>query len=241
MFAVKFKKLSVGLVAAALLLPGLAVAETVTQTQASQAAMTPTEALQLLKEGHQRFADGEMLERDLHAQIKATASGQYPFGVVLGCVDSRVPVEMVFDQGIGDIFVPRVAGNYVETDLLGSMEFATGVAGSKVVVVLGHSACGAVKGAIDFVELANLTHTLSNIAPAVYSVKGFEDDRTSGNKAFVDAVVEANVKMGVQNIYDRSPVMRGLIEEGKLIVVGAVYDLETGTINWLDEAGHAGR
>jgi carbonic anhydrase len=228
------------LLALILAVPTVAFADAVTQTKETQAAMTPAEALQMLKDGHERFVKGEMLERDLHAQVKATAKGQYPFGVVLSCVDSRVPVEMVFDQGIGDLFVGRVAGNYVETDLLGSMEFATAAAGSKLIVVLGHSACGAVKGAIDHVQLSNLTHTLSNIAPAMYMVEGFEGERTSANKEFVDAVVEANVRRNVQMVHDRSAVMQGLVEEGKLMVVGGVYDLETGTIEWLDDA-HASR
>lgn len=239
MFALSPTKVAAVLLALAL--PSLAWAGAGTQTKSTQAAMTPSEALQMLQEGHQRFLDGEMLERDLHAQVKATAKGQYPYGVVLGCVDSRVPVEIVFDQGIGDLFVPRIAGNYVEADLLGSMEFATAVAGSKVIVVLGHSSCGAVKGAIDYVQLGNLTHTLSNIAPAMYLVKGFEGQRTSANKEFVAAVVEANVRRNVQAISDRSPVMQELVEQGELLVIGAVYDLETGQIQWLDDEARASR
>lgn len=234
MFALSRTRLTTLLLAVVVALPSAAFADAMTQTKSSQAEMSPEQALQLLKDGHQRFLDGEMLERDLHAQVKATASGQYPFGVVLSCVDSRVPVEYVFDQGIGDVFVGRVAGNYVETDLLGSMEFATAAAGSKLILVLGHSSCGAVKGAIDHVQLSNLTHTLSNIAPAMYMVEGFEGERTSANKDFVDAVVEANVRRNVQAVQDRSAVMKGLVDEGKLLVVGAVYDLETGKVNWLD-------
>ena len=234
MFALSRTRLTTLLLAVVIALPSAAFADAMTQTKSSQAEMTPEQALQHLKDGHQRFLDGEMIERDLHAQVKATASGQYPFGVVLSCVDSRVPVEYVFDQGIGDVFVGRVAGNYVETDLLGSMEFATAAAGSKLILVLGHSSCGAVKGAIDHVQLSNLTHTLSNIAPAMYMVEGFEGERTSANKDFVDAVVEANVRRNVQAVHDRSAVMKGLVDEGKLLVVGAVYDLETGKVKWLD-------
>lgn len=241
MFALSPTKATIALLALSLAVPSLASAGAGTQTRSSQAAMTPSGALQVLQDGHQRFLDDAMLERDLHAQVKATAEGQYPYGVVLGCVDSRVPVEIVFDQGIGDLFVPRIAGNYVEADLLGSMEFATAVAGSKIIVVLGHSSCGAVKGAIDYVELGNLTHTLSNIAPAMYMVKGFEGQRTSSNKEFVSAVVEANVRRNVQAISDRSPVMRDLVEQGDLLVVGAVYDLKTGQIQWLEDEARASR
>ena len=219
----------------AVLVPGLAVAETeLTQTAATQAALSPEQALEMLREGNQRFVDGEMLERDYAEQVEATATGQYPYGVVLGCIDSRVPPEIVFDQGIGDIFAPRIAGNFVNTDILGSMEFATAVAGSKVVVVLGHTSCGAVKGTCDDVELGNLTHTLSNIAPAVYAVKGHEGARNSKNAAFVQAVAEANVHHTVQNILDRSPVMKGLVDEGKLLVVGAMHDVATGEVTWME-------
>jgi len=219
----------------ALLLPAAAIAaEAITQTKSTQADMSPAEALQMLHDGNQRFVDEEMLERDLIDQVEATATGQYPFGVVLGCIDSRVPPEIVFDQGIGDIFAPRVAGNFVNADILGSMEFATAVAGSKVVVVLGHTSCGAVKGTTDQVELGNLTHTLSNIAPAMYSVEGFEGERNSKNAEFVQAVAEANVHHTVQNILDRSPVMKDLVDQGKLLVVGAMHDVETGEVTWYE-------
>ncbi len=227
--------------ALALLIPTSALAGAGTQTKSSQSAMTPAEALRMLKEGNERFVDDAMLERDYHDQVKATSSGQYPFGVVLGCIDSRVPPEIVFDQGIGDIFAPRIAGNFVNTDILGSMEFATAAAGSKVIVVLGHTACGAVKGAADHVELGNLTQTLSNIAPALYAVEGFEGQRTSKNTAFVHAVTEENVHQTVQNILDRSPVMKQLVDQGKLIVVGALHDVSTGKVTWLDHESRSSR
>ena len=211
---------------------------TVTQTEATQAEMTPAEALQMLKDGNDRFMRGAMLERDLMEQVSLTAQGQYPFAVVLGCIDSRVPPELVFDQGIGDLFAPRIAGNFVNADILGSMEFATAVAGSKVVVVLGHTSCGAVKGACDNVELGNLTHTLSNLAPAVYSVADVPGPRNSSNEEFVNAVAHTNVEMTVQNILDRSPVMKGLVEEGKLLVVGAMHDVSTGKVTFFDAPMH---
>lgn len=224
----------------AILLTGCAPAvaqQAMTQTAESQAALSPQEALQMLIDGNERFVSGEMLNRDLNAQVAQTASGQYPFAVVLGCIDSRVPPELVFDQGIGDIFSPRIAGNFVNTDILGSMEFATAAAGSKVVVVLGHTECGAVKGACDHVELGNLTHTLSNITPAIYAVQDIEGPRTSANKEFVSAVAHENVEQTVQNILDRSPVMKGLVDSGDLIVVGAMHDVSTGKVTFMPMGG----
>ena len=206
---------------------GAAVAE----TKASQAALTPADAKARLIAGNDRFVKGELKSRDLMAQVEATASGQYPFAVVLGCIDSRVPPELVFDQGIGDIFSARVAGNFVNSDILGSMEFATAVAGSKLIVVLGHSACGAVKGACDGVELGHLTHTLSNIAPAVYATD-VEGERSSKNTAFVDAVTRKNVELTVANITERSAVIRDLVAEGKVEVVGAVHDVASGKVTF---------
>lgn len=204
------------------------------QTAASQAALTPDDALGLLKEGNRRFLAGDMTDRDYLAQVEATASGQYPHSIVLSCIDSRAAPEIVFDQGLGDIFAPRVAGNFVDEELLGSMEFAAAVAGSKVIVVLGHTECGAVKGACDGVELGNLTRTLANIRPAVEAVSGIPGERNSKNRAFVDAVAHENVRQTVQNIVDRSEVLRELVEAGKLKVVGAMYDVATGEVTFLD-------
>jgi carbonic anhydrase len=203
-----------------------------TQTAETQAALTPMEALEMLKEGNERFVNGEMMERDYTQQVAITGGGQYPFGVVLSCIDSRTSPEILFDQGLGDLFSPRIAGNFVNADILGSMEFATAAAGSKVIVVLGHTECGAVKGACDNVELGNLTHTLSNIAPAVYSVTDVSGPRTSANSEFVNAVAHENVDITVQNIIERSPVMKGLVESGDLIVVGAMYDVATGVVTF---------
>ncbi len=230
-----FRSLTALLLWAFLLVIPVTAQHSMTQTQATQAALTPAEALQMLKDGNERFVNGTMLTRDLMAQVKQTASGQYPFAVVLGCIDSRVPPELVFDQGIGDLLSPRIAGNFVNADILGSMEFATAVAGSKVVVVLGHSSCGAVKGACDHVELGNLTHTLSNIMPAVYAASNdMEGPYTSSNADFVEAVAHMNVQMTVQNILERSPVMAGLVEEGELVVVGAMHDVGTGQVTFMD-------
>lgn len=228
-------RLAVALVAVATLfaLPISVNAQAITQTAETQSALTPAEALQMLKDGNERFLAGGMLERDLTAQVAETGAGQFPHSVVLSCIDSRVPPEIVFDQGLGDIFSPRIAGNFVNTDILGSMEFATAAAGSKLIVVLGHTECGAVKGACDHVELGNLTQTLSNIAPAVYATQ-IVGERTSKNKEFVDAVAHNNVEMTVQNILERSSVIRDQVANGQVMVVGAMYDVTTGVVTWLD-------
>ena len=204
-------------------------------TAETQAALTPMEVVQLLKDGNQRFLDDEPLERDFLSQVAATSTGQYPMAAILGCIDSRVPHEIIFDKGVGDVFSARVAGNFVNTDILGSLEFATAVAGSKVIVVLGHTECGAVKGACDNVELGNLTSTLANIAPAVYAVDDISGPRTSSNDAFVQAVADKNVMLTVQNMVDRSPVIRGLVEDGKLIVIGAMHDVATGEVTFYED------
>ena len=203
-------------------------------TADTQAALTPEEVIQALKDGNERFLDGRALSRDFLEQVRQTAGGQYPMAAILGCIDSRVPHEIVFDKGVGDVFSARIAGNFVNTDLLGSLEFATAVAGAKVIVVLGHTECGAVKGACDHVELGNLTATLANIAPAVYSVTDIEGPRTSANPDFVQAVAHRNVEFTVENIVNRSTVIRGLVERGELIVIGAMHDVTTGRVVFED-------
>lgn len=203
-------------------------------TAEDQAEITPAKALDMLKEGNERFVKGKMAKRDLMQQVSQTAGGQYPHAVVLGCIDSRVPPELVFDQGIGDIFAPRIAGNFVNKDILGSMEFATKVAGSKVIVVLGHSSCGAVKGACDNVELGNLTHTLKNLMPAVHGVEEVVGERNSKNKAYVEDVSHLNVKLTVQNILEQSPIMKEMVDQGELMVVGAMHDVATGRVTFMD-------
>lgn len=203
-------------------------------TAEDQAEITPTEALDMLKEGNKRFVKGKMVNRDLMKQVSQTATGQYPHAVVLGCIDSRVPPELVFDQGIGDIFAPRIAGNFVNKDILGSMEFATKVAGSKLIVVLGHSSCGAVKGACDNVELGNLTHTLKNLMPAVHGVEEVIGDRNSKNAKFVEDVAHLNVKLTVNNILEQSPIMKELVDQGELMVVGAIHDVSTGRVTFMN-------
>ncbi|HEX3856778.1 MAG TPA: carbonic anhydrase family protein [Verrucomicrobiae bacterium] len=204
------------------------------QTKASQAAMTPQQALAELRDGNARFVAGKPLHRDFPSQVKATASGQYPFAVVLSCLDSRQPIEIVFDQGIGDIFSARVAGNVLNDDILGSMEFACKVSGAKLIAVVGHSNCGAIKGAIDDVELGNLTGLLTKIKPAIDSVPADVQPRTSKNYSFVDQVSEANVRLVMKEIPERSPILREMIDKGEIKLVGGMYDLSTGKVQFYD-------
>lgn len=207
-------------------------------TQASQATITPQSALEFLREGNARFINNLNANRDLLQQANATRDGQWPFAAILSCIDSRTSAELIFDQGLGDIFSIRVAGNIVNTDVLGCMEFACRLAGSKLIVVLGHSACGAVKGACDHVELGNLTELLSKIQPAVYQEKTVTEpsERHSGNKSFVANVARINVHRSVQAIIERSYILEQMIEEEKIGVVGGMHDLESGRVEFFDDA-----
>jgi len=205
----------------------------VTQTKETQAAITPEKALQMLKEGNARFVHGKMLERDYMQQVKATGDGQFPFAAIVGCIDSRASNELIFDQGIGDVFSARVAGNFINDDMLGSLEFACAAAGAKLIVVVGHTECGAVKGACDDVVLGNLTQTLANIKPAVAAVPGYDSDRSSGNSAFVQAVADKNVVLTLERIRERSPILRGMVDKGDIGLAGAMYDVHTGHVAFL--------
>jgi carbonic anhydrase len=200
------------------------------QDAASQAAVTPDAALTLLTEGNARFVAGTPARRDYSDQIRATAAGQYPFAVVLGCIDSRVPIETVFDQGIGDIFAARVAGNIVNTELLGSMEFACQLAGAKLVVVLGHTSCGAVKGAISSARLGNLTQLVQKIDPAVEAIEG---ERDVDNADYVDGVAEENVRMVIAEIHRESSVLATMEQEREIRIVGGMYDVSTGIVRFI--------
>jgi carbonic anhydrase len=202
--------------------------------QSQQVSMTPDAALARLKEGNERLLAGTDWRRDYRMQIKATSGGQYPFAAVLCCSDSRSAPEILFDQGIGDLFVARIAGNYTEADITGSLEFATKVAGSKLIVVLGHTECGAIKGACDNVEMGNLTTVIHALRPAVVEVKGFDNDRTSRDKAFVRAVTEANVRRTVAALRATSPILKDLETSGQIRIVGAMYDISTGKVTFLD-------
>jgi carbonic anhydrase len=207
------------------------------ETKASQAAMTPQMALQRLKEGNERYVQNKLKDNKLfRKQAAFTANGQYPFATILSCIDSRVSAEEIFDLGNGDAFNGRVAGNVATPDMLGSFEFATKLAGSKVLLVLGHTSCGAVKGACDMAELGNLTGLLDRIEPAVDLIgKSWMDgEKNSKNSKFVEAVGEANVRLTMEKIKKDSPVMKELIDSGELLLVGGVYDLETGRVRYLN-------
>ncbi|MEK9583360.1 MAG: carbonic anhydrase family protein [Flavobacteriaceae bacterium] len=207
-----------------------------TQTAESQSNLSPKEAIELLKEGNQRFVSREMRERDLLAQVEETSKGQFPFACIVGCIDSRVPATTVFDQGIGSLFVATVAGNIINEDILGSLEFGCAAAGSKAIIVLGHTSCGAVKGACDSVELGNLTSLLSKINASVKETVEPNDPsmRNSSNLPFVNEVAKNNVLRSVENIRVKSNVLRRLEEDGKITIVGAMYDVSTGQVSFLD-------
>ena len=202
-------------------------------TKEERDAMTPAQVIAELKKGNERFRSAKMAPRDYLAEKRASASGQYPAAVILGCLDSRVPAEIVFDTGIGDTFIGRVAGNVVNDDMLGSMEFACAASGAKLVLVLGHTACGAVKGAIDDVVLGNLTGLLARIKPAIAATK-FEGARTSKNAAFVDAVARTNVALAIAEIRRRSPILEELEHKGSIKITGAMYTLTKGTVDFID-------
>ncbi len=210
-------------------------AVTSVQTKAVQAAMTPAQSLSVLRSGNARFVAGQPLVRDFPAQVKATAAGQYPFAVVLSCLDSRQPIEIVLDQGVGDIFSARVAGNVLDDDILGSMEFACKVSGAKLIAVIGHSNCGAIKGAVDDVQLGNLTGLLAKIKPALDAVPADVQPRTSKNYAFVDQVSEANVRLVLQQIRAQSPILKEMLDAGEIGLVGGMYDLTTGKVRFYDK------
>ncbi len=205
-------------------------------TKETQAAMTPATSLQYLKEGNLRFQNNLKADRDLLEQVSDTSKGQFPFASILSCIDSRVSSELIFDQGIGDIFSARVAGNFVNQDILGSMEFACKLAGTKLIVVLGHTACGAVKGACDDAKLGNLTAMLDNIKPAVNAVTIPEDSslRNSSNIEFVNNVAEKNVNLTIERIINESDVLAEMQSNGEIKIVGAMYDIHTGAVNFYE-------
>jgi|TARA_B110000261_G_scaffold163801_1_gene210870 carbonic anhydrase len=203
-----------------------------TQTQESQVKMSPKEALEILKSGNQRFQNNLKSNRNLLEQVDKTSKSQFPFAVILSCIDSRVSAELVFDQGVGDIFSVRIAGNFVNEDILGSMEFACKVAGSKLVVVLGHSSCGAVKGACDDVKLGNLTALLSKIQPAVESIKDIEGERNSSNLDFVDQVARKNVLLTIDRIKAESKILKEMLDKSEIGIVGAMYNVGTGQVDF---------
>ncbi|MBQ0785893.1 MAG: carbonic anhydrase [Oceanihabitans sp.] len=203
-------------------------------TRETQATMTPEKSLQYLKEGNQRFQDNLKANRNLLEQVNDTSDGQFPFATILSCIDSRVSAELVFDQGLGDIFSVRVAGNIVNEDILGSMEFACKLAGTELIVVLGHTSCGAVKGACDHAEMGNLTKLIQKITPAVNAVTEPKDEslRSSKNLAFVDEVSHMNVQLMIDRIHAESPILTEMEKKGEIKIIGAMYDVNTGAVNF---------
>lgn len=205
--------------------------------KAEQAALTPAQVLESLRRGNERFASGKTASRDMLHDQQTTAAGQYPHAVILSCIDSRAPAEIIFDAGLGDLFNARIAGNIADADLVGSMEFACAVSGAKLVLVMGHTSCGAVKGACDKVELGNLTGLLKKIEPAIAAVHDMPGERNSKNTAFVEAVSEENVRLTVERIRELSPVLRDLERSGKIQIAGCIYDLSTGRVRFLSQDG----
>jgi len=205
--------------------------EIITQNKETQDNITPAIALEMLKQGNGRFVNNSMLNRNFYEQIEATTEGQWPFAAILSCIDSRVPTETIFDQGIGDVFNARVAGNIINPDVLGSLEYACKVAGSKLVVVLGHTGCGAVKGACDNVELGNITGLLAHVKPAINAIEE-PGDRSSSNASFVSKVIDKNVELMIERIKDESPILKEMAEQHEIAIVGATYDVASGNITW---------
>lgn len=206
-----------------------------TLTKEMQAAITSSMALNLLKEGNKRFVNNLKVNRNLLQQANETSDGQHPFAVILSCIDSRTSVELVFDQGLGDVFSVRIAGNIINEDILGSMEFSCKIAGAKIIVVLGHTNCGAIKGACDHIEMGNLTALLSKIQPAVYDEKTVIENRHSANDDFVEKVATINVKRTVNAIMERSPILKEMIENGKIGIVGGTHTIATGEVIFYDD------
>ncbi len=205
-----------------------------TQTKESQTALTPQRALQILKEGNERFVNNLKAQRNLLQQVNETATGQFPFATILSCMDSRTSAELIFDQGLGDIFSIRIAGNVLNEDILGSMEFGTKVVGTKIVMVLGHTKCGAIVGACNAVEMGNLTALLHKISPAITGEKTITENRDGGNKDFVKHVTEINVELTMDRIRKESPIIAELEQQGEIKIVGGLYDVETGLVKFYE-------
>ena len=206
-----------------------------TLTREMQAAITPSMALELLKEGNKRFINNLKVNRNLLQQANETSDGQHPFAVILSCIDSRTSAELIFDQGLGDIFSVRIAGNIINEDILGSMEFCCKVAGAKIIVVLGHTKCGAVEGACDHIEMGNLTALLNKIRPAVEEETQTKENRDSNNSVFVEKIATINVKRTVKSIMDRSPILKAMIERGQIGIIGGLHDITTGEVTFFPD------
>lgn len=231
----KWLKLNAG-AGAAVLMAGIGLrtedAHAASLSQAQRDALTPDQVIELMKKGNQRFRAGKMQQHDYLAQKRASASGQYPAAVILSCIDSRAPAEILLDMGIGDTFNARIAGNIANKDLMGSLEFACAAAGAKVVLVMGHTACGAIRGAIDNVQLGNLTGLLDTIKPAIAKTD-YAGDRSGKNPAFVDAVAKANVQLTIDTLRSGSPILADLEKKGQIKIVGSMYDLSNGAVTFM--------
>ena len=206
-----------------------------THTKETQATTTPQMALEFLREGNHRFVNNLKSNRDLLEQVNETRDGQFPFAAVLSCIDCRTSAELIFDQGLGEIFSIRVAGNVINDDILGSMEFACKIAGSKLIVVLGHTKCGAIRGACDHVQMGNLSTLLNKIQPSVYYERTTAENRNAENAEFVEKVSRIQVKRSVENIIEQSIILREMIEKDEIGLIGALYDVETGQVEFLEE------
>ena len=209
-----------------------------TLTKELQAAIPPGLAIELLKDGNKRFVNNLKFNRNLLQQANETSDGQHPFAVILSCIDSRTSAELIFDQGLGDVFSVRIAGNIINEDILGSMEFGCKLAGAKIIVVLGHTKCGAVKGACDHVEMGNLTALLTKIRPAVDDEKTVTENRNSGNDDFVEKVSTINVKRTVHAIMERSTILKEMIEAGQIGIIGGTHNIATGEVTFYPETLH---
>jgi carbonic anhydrase len=205
-----------------------------THTKKSQSEMTPQVALDYLIEGNERFVNNIKAHRNLLEQVNVTSAGQYPFAAVLSCIDSRTSAELIFDQGLGDIFSIRIAGNILNDDILGSMEFACRFAGSKLIVVLGHTKCGAIEGACNGVEIGHITTLLRKIRPAIDMETTTLHDRNAGNKSFVENVTVNNVHLTVRGILEKSPLLAEMVRDGQIMIVGGLYDLDTGKVSFFN-------
>jgi carbonic anhydrase len=202
-------------------------------TAKEQQALTPDSVIQILKEGNKRFVKNDLTERDHSAMVRDAAKGQYPKAVVLSCLDSRVPVEDIFDRGIGDIFVARVAGNFVNEDILGSMEYGCKVSGAKLILVIGHESCGAIKASIDGVQLGNITAMLAKIKPAIDKSQEFKGKRSSKNDDYVEYIAKSNVLNTIETIKTQSPILKEMADKGQIKIIGAYYNLHTGEVIFL--------
>ncbi|WP_336516844.1 carbonic anhydrase family protein [Pollutibacter soli] len=206
-----------------------------THTKETQMSLTPEKALEILKEGNQRFMNNLKANRNLLQQVNDTSTGQFPFATILSCIDSRTSAELIFDQGLGDVFSIRIAGNILNEDILGSMEFATKIVGTKIIVVLGHTRCGAIVGACNHVELGNLTTLLNKIQPAIFNEKETTENRNGSNAEFVNNVTNINVRLTIERIRRESPIIAELETNGQIKIIGGVYNVESGQVSFFED------